>query len=64
MDPTALFNLIVNGGGTAVLLFLVIEMRKEAARDRQQIWALLEYMVRRTDPNFRLSDLDDMTPRG
>lgn len=52
MEPEQLFNLIVNGGGTAILIWLVIEMRREAKIERQWQHELLMYLIRRDDPAF------------
>lgn len=52
MTPEQLFNLIVNGGGTAILIWLVIEMRREAKLEREWQQELLMYLIRRDDPNY------------
>lgn len=47
-----LLQLLVNGGGMAVLIWLVIDMRREAKEDRLWMQNLLLYLVRREDPDF------------
>lgn len=51
MNPE-LLNLIVNLGGTGILVWLVMEMRAEAKRDREQLWNLTVYLIKRDDPGF------------
>lgn len=51
MNPD-LINLIVNLGGSGVLVWLVMGMREEAKADRKQMWDLLTYLIKRTDPDF------------
>lgn len=46
MSPE-LINTIINGGGTAVLLVLVWDMRREQRERDDKIWALLEFLIRR-----------------
>lgn len=56
MDPEVV-NLIVNLGGTGILAWLVLDMRREANAQREQTWALLEFLIRRENPDFSWSDL-------
>lgn len=48
---TELLNILVQGGGTAILVWLVMDMRKSAQADRDQIWALLQYLIHKDNPN-------------
>lgn len=51
MTPEQILNLVINGGGTAVLIWLVAEMRKEANEERNRTWRLLNYLICERDPN-------------
>lgn len=57
METVELFNLIVNGGGTAVLVYLVMSMRAEAQAERKFQQDLLMYLLRRDDPNFSSGEI-------
>lgn len=52
-----LLNLLVNLGGTAVLVWLVAEMRQEAKDERERTWALLSYLICERDPNCNDDEL-------
>lgn len=47
-----LINLIVNLGGTGILVWLVLEMRAEAKAEREWQREMLTYYIRRDDPDF------------
>lgn len=42
-----LLNTIINGGGTAILVVLVWDMRREQRERDDKIWALLDWLIRR-----------------
>lgn len=49
-------NLIVNLGGTGVLIWVVLQLqseikaqREEARKDREQLWELLAFLVKAND---------------
>ncbi len=44
-----LLKILLDGGFSAVIIFMLYDMRKEAREQRAQTWALLDYLVRRID---------------
>lgn len=44
-----LFKILLDGGFSAVIIFMLYDMRKEAREQREQTWALLRYLVERDD---------------
>lgn len=46
MEELDLINAIINGGGTAVLVYMMYDMRKEQREQALRFWALFEYLVR------------------
>jgi hypothetical protein len=51
MNPE-LINLIVNLGGTGILIWLVMEMRAEAKAEREWQREMLTYFIQKDDPAF------------
>lgn len=43
-----LLNAIINGGGTAMIVYMLYDMRKQQNTRDQQIWALLEWLIKQT----------------
>lgn len=56
MDP-ALINALLDGGTAAILIYLVMDMRKEAREDRAQLWQLIGQLLRRDDPDIEVPPL-------
>lgn len=48
MSPE-LIQVIIDAGGTGILLWLVIDMRREAREDRKILWQLLAEQIRAND---------------
>jgi hypothetical protein len=52
MVDTELIKILVDGGFSAVIVFMLYDMRRESREQREQIWQLLDYLVRRSDQNW------------
>lgn len=63
-------NLIINLGGTGVLIWVVLrldqritEMQQRAEADRQQLWELLTWLVRNEDSRVDIPSLPSQRTR-
>lgn len=46
MESIELVNALLNGGGTALIVWLMLDMRREQREQQLRFWALFEYLVR------------------
>lgn len=44
-----ILKILLDGGFSAVIIFMLWDMRKEAREQREQTWALLRYLIERDD---------------
>ncbi len=49
-----ILKILLDGGFSAVIIFMLYDTRKEAREQRIQTWALLDYLVRRIDDSTEL----------
>jgi len=49
MVDVELLKILVDGGFSAVIIYMLFDMRNEQRETNKQIWALLDYLVRRVD---------------
>lgn len=42
-----LLKILLDGGFSAVIIFMLYDMRKEAREQREQTWTLLTYLIER-----------------
>jgi hypothetical protein len=52
MFDIEVLKIILDGGFSAVIVFMLWDMRRESREQREQIWQLLDYLVRRSDQNW------------
>jgi hypothetical protein len=45
MDPE-MIKLLIEGGSSAVIVFMIYDMRREQRSMNERIWTLLEWLVR------------------
>lgn len=50
MDP-AFINVLVNLGGYGIMVWLVMDMRKEASTQRDQIWNMVLFLIKERHPD-------------
>lgn len=49
MIDTEILKILLDGGFSAVIIFMLYDMRKEAREQREQTWQLLRYLIERDD---------------
>lgn len=42
----SILNTLVNGGGTAIIVWLIMDMRREQREQQLRFWTLFEYLVK------------------
>lgn len=56
MDP-ALIELIVQGGSSAAIIYMLLDMRKEAREQREYMQRLLEFLIMEKYPDASMSQI-------
>lgn len=46
MDIAEIVNLVVNTGGTGVVVYLLLKQNERMEQQQKQIWTLLEWLVK------------------
>jgi len=52
-----LLKLLLDGGFSAVIIYMVLDMRNEARQQRAETWALLEYLIKRDEPGASIAHI-------